>query len=215
MSLGGTLTTCFSGWVSGNTGDDTIVLNNCNMIQVSALTRTDVGVDGKDIIEINNSTWTNADGGESDDRFIGSGDNSNSVLHGGAGPDDFAIGGTFVGGQIRGDGEDDIVTGSGNWNNAVVYGNNGADRIDLRACFGDVAIFGGNDNDRIYGGTGNDRIAGEGGSDWMSGMEGDDYFDAVDGLNDIVYGGAHDKGDSADVDSSEYTVHGVEFISVH
>jgi hypothetical protein len=214
-----TLTNIFGGWVSGNVGDDKIVLNDCNNIRVTALAPSDLDggfvPSGNDIIEFNSSPWTNADGGDGDDRFIGSGNNSFCTLKGGPGADDFAVGGVFTDSTIEGNEDNDIVTGSGDWARTGASGGTGNDRIDLRACFGDLGISGDDDNDKLYGGSGNDWISGGGGVDLMQGGAGDDYFFAVDGWRDTVDGGSHVLGDEADVDggpNGELLIRGVEFV---
>ena len=202
-----TLNNCATGWVSGNTGDDKITLIDCNRVSVTPLTPSEfdggvVPLDGVDTIDVQNSTWTNANGGDSDDIFTASGDCSNSVLAGGPGKDTFTVGATFSNGQIHGDADDDTLTGSGNWPGATVYGGGGNDWLDLRACTGlNITIFGNAGDDDLYAGTHGSNLYGGQGWDWMVGGAGDDNFYAVDSEFDIIRGGAHVNGDYAELDA--------------
>lgn len=203
-----TLNNCTGGaWVSGNTGADKITVIGSRQVRITPLTPSDADlpqpvVDGADTIDLQDSRSTEADGGDSADKFTASGNNSNSTLRGGAGMDDFAVGGTFGNGKIFGDGDRDIVSGSGFWPDASVLGGGENDWIDLRPVTGmGIVIHGGDGNDIMYAGSWGNTLIGGDGRDWMTGGVGDDFFDAVDANYDVIKGGAHDKGDRATVDA--------------
>jgi hypothetical protein len=201
-----TIQTCFIGWVSGSTGDDKITLIECNRMMVSALqpSDTDEGqarpVDGADTIDLQDTTFTSADGGDSVDTFTTSGNCNGSTLIGGSGADSFAPGGTFSNAFIYGGPDNDIVTGSGNWSSTIVHGDDGNDRVDCRACTGLITLFGDNGDDTMWAGSSGNKIYGGDGRDRMIGGVGDDWFYAVDGNWDVISGGTQVNGDHAEVD---------------
>ena len=166
-------------------------------------------------IDIQDSPFTKADGGDSDDIFTASGDNNGSILTGGSGVDDFAVGGIFDNGQIDGGAGNDIITGSGSWAFATARGGADNDWIDLRACTGMLlSLWGDDGNDRMYAGSWGCKLVGGAGFDRMTGGVGDDKFYAVDFEMDVISGGAHDKGDWAEVDWPDFeTGHDVDWLN--
>jgi Ca2+-binding RTX toxin-like protein len=212
--------------VSGNTGDDKITLVNCTNVSITPLSLSDIDpgpapADGADTIDLQSSPGTNAQGGVGDDKFTASGNNTGSTLDGGAGVDDFAVGGTFINSIIYGGSDNDIVTGSGNWQDSIVHGDWGNDRIDLRACTGNITLYGDDGDDIMFGGSSGNSFWGGNGMDRMYGGVGDDSFHAVDGQWDQISGGAHNVGDNADIDfpnpdgSDLDWLSGIEFVTYH
>lgn len=103
-----------------------------------------------------------------------SGDASNEILVGGAGPDH-------------------ILGGAGH---DAVYGLRGNDRLDggagndmVRGGAGHDLVDGGSGHDIVVGGAGDDYVTGYLGHDSLYGGPGNDYIYAADGTADHVFGG--------------------------
>lgn len=116
------------------------------------------------------TVWTGSTGGDSDDRWNGSG--SDDSYYAGLGNDQVA----------GGIGNDDLYGGDGN---DRLSGDLGSD--DLYGGDGDDNLFGGDGNDHEEGDIGNDSLDGGAGNDYISGGEGTDNL--LGGLgDDDLYG---------------------------
>jgi len=121
------------------------------------------------------------EGGNQDDKFIGTGKEIEINGRGGKDVVDFSkatssieVGGSS--GVILKDVEE-------------VIGSNHADMINLGGLNVDLEVRGGAGDDTIAGGSGNDKLQGESGADELSGGDGDDTLDGGSG-SDILSGGA-------------------------
>ncbi len=173
-------------------------------------------------------------GGDGDDALYGSG--GNDSLTAGAGDDTLSGGNGHDtlkgdGGEdfLLGSGGDDALWGGteadtlqGGGGNDTLRGGDGHD--ELTGDSGDDTLYGGYDDDTLSGGSGNDTLRGDSGTDHLTGNSGNDHlvggsgFDsliggtgvdtlvAVDGGNDLVFGGdsvATSERDEFWVDASE------------
>jgi Ca2+-binding RTX toxin-like protein len=209
------------GKASGGGGMDDVTLENCKGVYVTVYSPAESQAppwDGADSFHLQSSTGCSIGGGDGYDTFDSSGNCNNSILYGDAGNDDFALGGPFRNSKVYGGDDNDILTGSGDWGGTFLYGGGGNDTFDCRGCYGGgITMYGGDDNDNLYGGQGDDTLVGGQGDDLLSGGIGDDLLDSVDGVagNDVLSGGAHDKGDRARIDfDHELSMTGVESYTI-
>ncbi len=151
----------------------------------------------------NSDLLATMDGGNEDDRMIGSYEDSDDYtdeLIGGYGTDtilgdlgDDKIYGDQYADHICGEGGDDYIEAGEHHD--MVWGGDGEDTIDGGTDNDQIA--GGADKDVIYGGSGNDDICGDAGDDELYGESGSDYIYG-DGGTDTVDGGAdYDRCDQA------------------
>jgi Ca2+-binding RTX toxin-like protein len=154
---------------------------------------------------------TNDDGAYDADDFTARLTGTHSVIASDFGDTDFVIPGTNGDDTINGtDGNDNIFGGAGNDTISALGGSdrvdggsgddiiNGGDGDDAGDFPGDVALLGGDGNDRVNGNAGNDTADGGNGNDVVAGGDGDDIVgggaddDSVSGGwgDDFVLGGA-------------------------
>ncbi|MEV0896640.1 calcium-binding protein [Actinoplanes sp. NPDC049802] len=154
-------------------------------------------------------------GGTGDDYMAG--ESGNDVLRGGLG-DDVTEGGTGRDYLNGGEGGDLIFPDGGNDN---VYAGDGDDRVfestgndTVDAGLGDDTVEGGPGDDVAYGDAGADKLYGGLGRDKLYGDDGDDLLNGsrarmngtvYDTVADLLDGGAHTAGDTAEIVSGDTT----------
>lgn len=162
------------------------------------------------------SDGSDPDTAEAPPFFREGGSESDDVLTGGAGNDQFhGYGGddTIIGGAGRdhmhgGDGNDQI---SGGTEDDGLHGENGDDRLDggggsdtVFGGAGNDTIDGGADADSLSGGLGDDSITGGPGDDTLRGNHGDDTLRGGAGTDNIGGGKGSDLLDGSDDDGLDY-----------
>ncbi len=224
--------------LKGGSGDDTLDYNTFSVGVTIDLTAFTAGPNGAmDSVPL--SDFENAIGGAGNDILTGDneanlldgrggsdtidGDSDGNTLSPGMPGEDSILGGSGND-SIFGDGANDTVDGQagndtvnggpghdslfGGDDADTMYGFGGNDTLDGGS--GNDTLDGGTGNDSMYGQAGNDTLTGGAGNDRLDGADGDDWFYALDGMFDMLFGGAGFDRAQADTDGPVDELNSIE-----